>query len=369
LRTRVSAIASAAALALTVAAFPRPASAETQSLSDARRRVAELTSRIEREQASVRSLQTELRNLSSQVGREQRGLDAIQSDLGATTAKVADAKAHLQSLREQLASRARTLYMRGGPVDLIGVMLGARTFTEFIGRATYTSRVARHDEQLVLDARETESKLRALRDLQRRLERDQAGKVTTLRSRQDRLTDTFARQQAVLADLAKAKREALDLLADLQAQLGAGLAGLRRVAGQGMTISYGEWAGSLLPALGAGTGRENMIAIVAWEAAEGTEATWNPLATTKDMPGATVYNSHGVRNYVSKQQGIDATVGTIELPNRGYEPIIARLRSGADAMKTAEAIRDSLWCSGCAGGTYVVGFIEAVRRYYDRYAG
>jgi peptidoglycan hydrolase CwlO-like protein len=351
-------------LAATAAAGTVPAGAQS-SLDAARSRVDELTSRIEREQASVRSLQGELRTLAANVGREQRGLDSIRGDLEATSVRVRDAQGELASLRKRLNERARVLYMRGGPIDLIGVVLGARTFGDFIGRTTYTSRIARQDEQLVLNAREAEAKLRALRDLQRRLERDQAGKVGALRSRQDRLTDTFARQQAVLADLARARREAQALVAELGAAAGANL---RRVAGQGMTISYGEWASAVLPALGAGTGRENMIAIVAWEAAEGAEATWNPLATTKDMPGATTYNSHGVKNYRSMEQGIEATKLTLELPSRGYEPILARLRKGTDAMETAEAIRASLWCRGCAGGTYVTGFIEAVRRYYDRYA-
>jgi hypothetical protein len=179
----------------------------------------------------------------------------------------------------------------------------------------------------------------------------------------------FARQQATLANLARLRGQALALVSELTAKLGpAALAGLRRVAGQGMTISYGEWAGSLLSSLGAPTSRNNRIAIVAWEASEGTQATWNPLATTKDAPGATIYNSHGVKNYRSKEQGIEASIATMRLPRRGYEPIIARLRAGEEAMRTAEAIRDSRWCSGCAGGSYVTGLIEAVTKYYDRYA-
>lgn len=362
MRTRVTTLLVLAALVVGGGAVP----AGAQSLDAARREVSELEGRIARARAEVRSLQTELRNLASAVGQEQHGLDRIQGDIEATDGRIDRTKAELQAFREQLASRARSLYMRGGPVDLIGVVLGAKSFGEFIGRATYTSRVARSDQELVLKARETESKLRQLRAEQERLERNQSGKVNALRSRQDRLTDTFARQQVVLADLAQARREAIELVEKLGAAAGANL---RRVAGQGMTIGYGEWAASFLSTLGAPGGRENLIAMVAWETAEGTEATWNPLATTKDMPAATTYNSHGVKNYVSRGQGIEASILTLKLPNRGYEPVLARLRDGSDAMKTAEAIRGSLWCSGCAGGTYVVGFIEAVRRYYDRYAG
>ncbi|MEX0874540.1 MAG: hypothetical protein WD646_00035 [Actinomycetota bacterium] len=369
MRTRVPALATAAALAITSLAVSGPVKGQTGSdLQAARDRVAALETRITREQASVQSLQSQLRDLATQVGREQGELSSIRGDLATTNQEVDEIKAELQELHRLIRDRARHLYKQG-PLDLVGLALGSESLGEFIGRIGYARRVAARDGQLMLDAREAESKLRAIQDEQKRLERDQAGLVSALRSRQNALTDVFARQQGVLADLAESKAEALRLVSDLESQLGAGaLAGLRRVAGQGMTISYGEWASSFLGSLGAPAIRNNMIAVVAWEAAEGTQATWNPLATTKDMPGATRYNSHGVKNYLSKEQGVEASILTLRLPNRGYEPVIARLRAGAEAMKTAEAIRDSLWCSGCAGGTYVVGFIEAVTRYYDRYA-
>lgn len=369
MRKRVPALAAAAALAITSLALSAPVKGQTGSdLQAARDRVAALETRITREQASVQSLQSQLRNLAIQVGREQGELSSIRGDLATTNQKVDEIKAELKELRRQIRDRARHLYKQG-PLDLVSVALGAESLGEFIGRISYARRVAERDGQLVLDAREIESELREIQDEQKRLERDKAGQVAALRSRQSALTDLFARQQAALADLAESKAEALRLVSDLEAKLGIGaLAGLRRVAGQGMTISYGQWASSFLGSLGAPTSRNNMIAVVAWEASEGTQATWNPLATTKDMPGATRYNSHGVKNYKSKEQGVEASILTLRLPNRGYSPVISRLKAGAKAMETAEAIRDSLWCSGCAGGTYVVGFIEAVTRYYDRYA-
>jgi peptidoglycan hydrolase CwlO-like protein len=354
---------------VTSLALSAPVAGQTGSdLQAARDRVADLESRITREQASVTSLQSQLRNLATQVGREQRELTSIRGDLAETNAKVDEIKAELKEIRRLIRDRARHLYKQG-PLDLVGVALGSESLGEFIGRITYARRVAERDGQLMLDAREAEAELRSIQDEQKRLEREQAGQVSALRSRQNALTDLFARQQAVLAELAELKGQALRLVSDLESKLGVGaLAGLRRVAGQGMTISYGQWASGFLSSLGAPTSRNNMIAVVAWEAAEGTQATWNPLATTKDMPGATRYNSHGVKNYRSREQGVEASILTLRLPNRGYAPVISNLKAGSKAMKTAEAIRDSLWCSGCAGGTYVVGYIEAVTRYYDRYA-
>jgi peptidoglycan hydrolase CwlO-like protein len=354
-------VAAALAFVATLAITP---TSHAQSLDAARARAAELEDRIENGQHEAAALQSQLRALASAVGREQRGLLTIRSDLANTRRRVDAVKEELASVREQIGERARVLYMQGGPIEVVEVVLGAENIGEFIGRAAYSARVANRDQQLMLDAQKKRSELRAALAEQERIERTQADTVSALRSRQDRLTDAFARQQGVLADLARARSEALSLIA----QLGSGLDNLRRVAGQGMTIGYGEWASAFLAALDAPSSRSNLIAVVSWEAAEGTQATWNPLATTKHMPGATVHNSHGVRNYISKAQGVEASVLTVKLPNRGYEPVIARLRAGAPAMKTAEAIRDSLWCRDCAGGTYVVGFIEAVTRYYERYA-
>lgn len=349
-------------------ALAQPAAGQSDGLDTARARVVQLEGRISAAQREVKDAQVQLRSLSEQVGHEQGGLASTRHEIAGTKKRITHTKEQLGSLRDRLASRARRLYMQG-PANVIGVVLGAESFGEFVGRVTYTSRLARHDGLLVLEARKIERELREIQDRQEQLEADHAGKLEALRSKQDLLTDAFAKQQGVLAELARSKSEALRLIADLESKLGAGALGdLRRVAGQGMTISYGEWAGSFLSSLGAPGSRSNRIAVVAWVASEGTQATWNPLATTKHMPGATQYNSHGVRNYLSKQQGIQASILTLELPSRGYEPVISRLRAGAEAMETAEAIRDSLWCSGCAGGTYVTGFIEAVTRYYDRYA-
>lgn len=358
-------------LAILVAAgmLPAPASAHLAGdLEIAKRRATELGQMIEQEEGKSRSLQGQLRTLSAQVGREQGGLDELRDELRKTNDRITETKAQLQRLRDALRARARAVYMRG-PVQMIGVLLGAEDIGDFIGRMGYASRLAAHDGQLLGEARATQAKLRVQLDRQERLEREQASKVSSLRGRQNRITDVFARQMRVMADLAELRGEALHLVDEIEGRLARGeVESLRRVAGRGMTIGYGEWARLLLVALGAPVIRDNLVAVVAWEAAEGTPATWNPLATTINMPGSTIYNSHGVRNYRSKEQGIEASVMTLRRPGHGYEAIVASLKAGNEAMETGRAINRSDWCRGCAGGTYVIGYIPAVERYYERYA-
>lgn len=370
MRTRATVVAALLAALAVTGTMTRPASAHLAGdLELAKRRVAELEDRITREEATVQSLGSQLKSLAASVGREQGGLDSVQRELTVTRTKITQTKAELRALRNRLRDRARSVYMRG-PLEMVGVLLGSQTIGEFVSRVGYASRLADHDGQLVYKARAAQSKLQEQQTRQEQLEKEQRLKVSALRGQQSRITNVFARQMATMAELAQFRAEALHLVSEIEGRIAKGeVDSLRRVAGRGMTISYGAWAASFLTALGAPTSRDNLVAVVAWQAAEGTMATWNPLATTKAMPGATVYNSHGVKNYRSKEQGIEASIMTLRLPNRGYEPVIASLRSGAAAMETGWAINRSLWCRGCAGGSYVVGFIPAVEQYYDRYAG
>jgi hypothetical protein len=105
-----------------------------------------------------------------------------------------------------------------------------------------------------------------------------------------------------------------------------------------------QWATDLLNQLGLPVTAENVKALGAWAQAEGTKATYNPLATTQSMPGATSFNRVGVRNYASYSDGIAATART--LTNGHYPNILAALRSGTSAVAVAQAVANSPWGTG-----------------------
>ena len=87
------------------------------------------------------------------------------------------------------------------------------------------------------------------------------------------------------------------------------------------------------------------------------------------MSGSTTFNSVGVQNYVSLDQGLQATRFTrVNGPAFGYGAILSDLAACSDPMSTARAINASMWCRGCAGGAYVVNDIPKVEANYDLYA-
>lgn len=134
------------------------------------------------------------------------------------------------------------------------------------------------------------------------------------------------------------------------------------------TVTYTQWAALFLRHIDAPVCRNNVIAMVAWEVQEGTDAAWNPLATTLHMKGATRFNSVGVRNFVSLEQGLEGTALTLKkgLDTYGYGYIVQALRACAPPMLTAKTINASKWCHGCTKGLYVTGILRAVAEALTR---
>lgn len=107
-----------------------------------------------------------------------------------------------------------------------------------------------------------------------------------------------------------------------------------------------NWQKQILTGVGAPVTPQNLKAFNAWAQAEGGTASNNPFNTTEPMPGATSYNSVGVRNYLNPQQGINATIQTLKGPIGNYGPILAALRAGNNPMAVAKAIAGSQWGTG-----------------------
>lgn len=114
------------------------------------------------------------------------------------------------------------------------------------------------------------------------------------------------------------------------------------------SVSPATWAGALLAALHDPDTGENDQAVMAWERAEGgnwqNNAQFNPLNTTQREPGSTPINSVGVQAYTSWDEGLRATVQTLE--NGRYGSVLAALAAGDCAPCVADAVGASSWGTG-----------------------
>lgn len=351
------------ALAIVAGLVPAASAADTKSqIALQEKRLKWLEGEARKKQARVATIHESVRALSREIRESNAALDQLDRRHRRHQDQLIDVMVEHERLRTQMGTAASEMYMRG-PADVIVAIMDARTLSDAGDAVNFTGAVMSGNRRL---AERTALSANAIGKLRAQDEAMIAERAATLREqkrRQDQVLQAFADGQQQLEEIAAIRDEVVGLLVSLRRQFDA-----EQMAALGGTMPYGAWAERWLGYINAPTARSNMVAMVAWQLAEGTSARWNPLATTWKMPGSTQFNGHRVQNYVSLEQGLEATRKTLSRPNLGYEPILASLRAGAAAMDTARAINASRWCRGCADGQYVIELIPIVERYYDKYA-
>jgi hypothetical protein len=111
------------------------------------------------------------------------------------------------------------------------------------------------------------------------------------------------------------------------------------------TTTDDDYYKSVLKCLGAEPTKNNLLFLYAWRQAEGGKAKNNPFNTTLKMPGATNYNSVGVKNYQTPEQGIEATCKTLKngRDKYGYDKIIDGLKNDVGLSQLSDAVISSKW--------------------------
>lgn len=111
-------------------------------------------------------------------------------------------------------------------------------------------------------------------------------------------------------------------------------------------MNRSEWSTGFLQYAGWEVSQEKIVALAAQAAAEGSQALFNPLDTTEGAPGATDYNSVGVKNYTDLESGYGATLATFQ--NGFYPNLVAQLSdpAGGSAVQYCSSPDLNTWGTG-----------------------
>lgn len=353
--------AAAAILACAILAAAASGAAARTPIATARQRVRTLAHRVGDARNEVAHLQSRILELAGQAASARASLDRVQARLLEAQRERSAAQAELASIRARLDDRARLAFETMGPGTSTAYLLGSSSFADLMDRTVMLDRVQASDEALAEEVQARASRLGSARTVLARVARDRGRVLARIESVRVRMLTAFALQQSALQQLVSERRGAARTAGRLE----------RALAMQSGALPFGDWASRFLQALGAPDCRDNLVVTIAWQANEFTQARWNPLATTHPMPGSTVFNAVGVQDYISLDQGLQATADTLTggAASFGYAAILDALRSCADAETTAEAINASAWCRGCSDGAYVVELVPMVETYLDQYEG
>jgi len=320
----------AAAMAVCLAL---PAAAVSAGDHGAPRSLAELQREARRTRVQMERLNAEMEVVTRKWEAARRQLDAVNATLVQARRQLVRSRSELDRQRALVAGRLRTMY-KTGEVTWLDVVTSASSLSE-------TETVVDLLRRISLQDRHEETELQRLTGLARRdeqaVEKDRQQAVLAQADLDDQ---RFAGEQKI------AERAAL--LKDVVARIKKILSAPELLMRAGGKITQVTWAQAFLKSLGMPITADNVAAVVAWEMAEGghwyNTAYFNPLNTTQSMPGATVFNSVGVKAYTSWAQGLKASV--ITLRNGYYGSILDALSRGNDAQAVANAVAASPWGTG-----------------------
>ena len=124
------------------------------------------------------------------------------------------------------------------------------------------------------------------------------------------------------------------------------------------TTTDDEFYKKILSCLGAEPTKGNMAFFYAWRQSEGGSAANNPFNTTKKMPGAKIYkgNTHGVKNYKSVEDGIEATCKTLKLDY--YTDIVDGLKNDVGLKKLSRMSSLKKWGTGDLLASVADGYLS-----------
>jgi predicted nucleic acid-binding Zn-ribbon protein len=340
--------------------------------------------RLDDAQVRVRELAARLDAQARELASAREALGALDDGIAAAASAMADLQGARVELERELAETERTYglaratlgavvadaFMAAGPgsadVGVLGALLGSEDVSDLDDRVVYGSAAGEEAVELASEVERVHEHLAERRSELDALVSARAAAVDDLEGLRSDREAAVSDAASALAALDAVRDEAVVLVRSLERELfGVGDVDLSALgdALQGEHhVPYGRWAGLFLSMFDAPTCRNNIVVVVAWQVAESTQAAWNPLATTHRMEGSTDFNSVGVQDFVSLEQGLLATRETIVngWDVYRYGAIARSLRGCADPMATALAINASSWCPGCVGGQYVLNVVPRV---------
>jgi peptidoglycan hydrolase CwlO-like protein len=295
--------------------------------------LAELQKEARRTRAQMLQLDAEMQVVTQKWEAARLRLDEVNAQLTQARRQLTRSRDALDRQRALVAARMRTMY-KTDDFTWLDLVTSAASFADAETALDFLRRISLQDLQ-------QEAELQRLTGLARRDEHTvEADRQQAVKAQADLLDQRYAVDQKI------AERAALlkDVVARIKKILSAPLLLMK----SGGKVTQITWAQAFLKSLGVPLTVDNVAAVVAWEMAEGgnwyNTAYYNPLNTTQSMPGATVFNSVGVKAYTSWVQGLRATVITIR--NGYYGAILSALSRGNDAQAVADAVAASPWGTG-----------------------
>lgn len=184
--------------------------AQVSALSASQKRVSlsrlnQITSALSERRRQVKGIQQQVAEIHKNLNRIVQEYDAALNRLEKTKAEIQENQMRLEAARreleryQQILEHRTVLIYRHGKIDLLAVLLNAKTFREFLVRLDMLQQIAKRDMEMLNQVKKLEAEIMARGE---ELERKKVGeKMETeyLRGKQTQIQAELLKEKALLA--------------------------------------------------------------------------------------------------------------------------------------------------------------------------
>lgn len=120
---------------------------------------------------AVERLTKEISDAEAQIDEKNKEIEAKKAEIKKLEQEIEDLKERIKQRNELLKDRARSMQESGGTVNYIDVLLGAQSFSDFIGRVGAVATIVEADQEIV---RQQEEDKKSLEQKQAKVKEDLA---------------------------------------------------------------------------------------------------------------------------------------------------------------------------------------------------
>ncbi len=147
------------------------------------------------------ALEQKIRLTEQKIDVSRESIELMDQEITAMEEKLRRAGEEYTVTLDTFSQRVRALYMAGGSVSTLEILLSAESFTDFAMKAELMSAFSRHDKQLVDKIKEYLQKTQEDREALQAMREEEAQVKRELEAAQEELSGLYAENDALIADL------------------------------------------------------------------------------------------------------------------------------------------------------------------------
>lgn len=166
--------------------------------------------------AQIASIQKEIKDASDKISAKEQKINATKDQIEALKHSIEKLQNTIKERDALLKERVRSMYINGGSVDYLQVLLGSKDFGDFVTRVLALNTIAEQDKRILNEQKADKDKLVSQQDEVQKNLSNLNKDLADLKSMQSALADKKAKQTSLLAQLKDKEADLEDLVMSQQ---------------------------------------------------------------------------------------------------------------------------------------------------------